>query len=183
MDAQVMGFMCHEPDASGTHQTGCIRANWFHASSLGLLRFFGLKWMLDTLSDPSCPPWTHLLCRKRGYPREMCSYGRSKHSCSSSVNKLTNRDDCSGPKSDQHFLFDKDHSQTPSPTICWTQQYLMPSPHWRGVWLRMLSQLLGNAGEQDLSKHIRGTQEKYLSGKLWFIITVIYGCRAKCVFC
>lgn len=60
--------------------------------------------------------------------------------------------------------------------------YLMPSPHWRGVWLHMILQLPAIAGEQDLSKHIRGTRERFLSGKLWFIITVIYGCRAKCMF-
>lgn len=87
-DAQVMEFMCHEPDGSRKHQTDRIRADWCHASSSCLLRQFGPKWVLDTLSDPSCPPWTQLLCRKRDYPREMYSYGRSKHSCSSPLNKL-----------------------------------------------------------------------------------------------
>lgn len=129
------GNHLHETDPSRKQQTGCTCTDWFHASSPGLLRKVIPKWILGTLLDSFCPSWTQFLCRGKGYPREICSYGRSKQSYSSAMNELT---DCSGLMSDQKLLFDKDHSQTPSPTTWWTQHYLKSFPHCRGVCLCML---------------------------------------------
>lgn len=105
MDAQVTWSMCHKPDVSRKPQSGCLRAGCFHASSPCLLRQFSPKRILDSASNPSPPPWTQFLFGKRGYPREMNSCERSEHSCSSSVEERIV--DCSGPKSDQHFLLIK----------------------------------------------------------------------------